>query len=438
MASPLPVAPAPPAPPHVSPTATLSRQRVPVVARTQPTRPPEELLDLSFPSRTEALPVPLPRPDPGAPRKAGLRSNVEWYGPYLLLRRVAVGGMAELFMAKQGGVSGFEKVVAIKRLFPHLVRDHELVEMFVHEAKLVAGLNHPNIVQIYSLGRIGDSYHIAMEYVHGRDLRAIRMRAVERGLRLPLDIVVLIGRTVAGALAYAHHRVDERGRPLHIVHRDVSPQNILVSYEGDVKLTDFGIARAATRTTTTMHGTLRGKLAYMSPEQAMGEPEPRSDVFSLGVVLYELLSGQRPLQGDSQVAILEAIQRCRIQPLRELNPRVPERLEQVIMKALSRDPDQRYQDASNLRRALDHCLGERQPASAKELARLMDVLFDGSEQGLPGGPPESDESGAPELEVDFEQTPAGLLVGLRGQTPIPRSGETVEELLERIRPTRRR
>jgi hypothetical protein len=142
MAAPLPVAPTPPAPPLVSPTATLSRQRVPAVTRTQPTRPPEELLDLSFPSRTEAVPVPLPRPDPGAPRKAALRSNVEWYGPYLLLRRVAVGGMAELFMAKQGGVSGFEKVVAIKRLFPHLVRDHELVEMAAAipgEAKLRGG-----------------------------------------------------------------------------------------------------------------------------------------------------------------------------------------------------------------------------------------------------------------------------------------------------------
>ena len=211
--------------------------------------------------------------------------------------------MAEVFRAKRTGVEGFEKIVAVKRILPHLSENQEFVDMFVHEAKVVAGLTHPNIVQIFDLGRIGHSYYIAMEYVHGRDLRTTENRAREKGLRLPLDLSLRIVSQVCAALDYAHRRRDETGRPMQIVHRDVSPPNILISYEGDVKLVDFGIARAATKAPSTERGVLRGKLLYMSPEQAWGRPiDGRSDVFSLGVVLYELVTGAKAFLGEAPTA----------------------------------------------------------------------------------------------------------------------------------------
>ena len=206
--------------------------------------------------------------------------------------------MAEVFKAKRSGVEGFEKIVAMKRILPHLSDNKEFVDMFVDEAKMVAGLTHPNIVQIFDLGRIDTSYYIAMEYVHGRDLRTILRRAKEKGLRMPLDLCLRIVSQVCSALEYAHRKKDERGRPMEIVHRDVSPQNILISFEGEVKLTDFGIAKAATKASTTDRGALRGKLLYMSPEQAWGRPmDRRSDVFSLGIVLYEMMTDKKPFLG---------------------------------------------------------------------------------------------------------------------------------------------
>ena len=336
------------------------------------------------------------------------RKLPEWFGPYFVVRRIAVGGMAELLMAKQGGIAGFEKVIAIKRLLPHLARDKALVDMFINEAKVVSTLSHPHIVQIHALGRLGSAYYIAMEYVHGRDLRSVERRAAERGLHFPIDLVVYVGRSVAEALGYAHHRTDDSGRPLKIVHRDVSPQNILISYDGEVKLTDFGIARAVTRATATIHGLLRGKLAYMSPEQACGRSlGHRADIFSLGVVLYELLTGQRPIQGDSERTLLQALRACRIASPRSLNPRVPERLERVVMKALSPDPETRYQDALNLMRSLEGALDDHKPATAKELGRFMDVLYDRDERGPSGAreaPLDTRDSG--EFEVDLGPAPA--------------------------------
>jgi serine/threonine protein kinase len=306
----------------------------------------------------------------------------EAYGPYRLLERIAVGGMAEVFRAKRTGVEGFEKVLAIKRILAHLSDNKEFVDMFIHEAKMVAGLTHPNIVQMLDLGMLESSYFIAMEYVHGRDLRSIQKRAEEKGVRVPLDLAALIVSKVCAALEYAHRKKDDRGRPLHIVHRDVSPQNILISFEGDVKLTDFGIAKAATKATTTDHGALRGKLLYMSPEQAWGRPiDKRADIFSLGVVFYELATGKKPFLASSEGSILDAVRECRVAPPTSINPRIPDKLASVVMKALDRDPDQRYQDASEMYRDLDRVLHERQVPSAPELSRLMHVLFDERERG---------------------------------------------------------
>jgi serine/threonine protein kinase len=317
--------------------------------------------------------------------KASWRDDA--FGPYRLVDRVAVGGMAEVFKAKRSGVEGFEKTVALKRILPHLSENKEFLEMFVDEAKMVAGLNHPNIVQIFDLGKIEDSYYIAMEYVHGRDLRTIMKRAREKGLRMPLDLSLRVVSQVSAALEYAHRKKDEQGRPMEIVHRDVSPQNILISFEGDVKLADFGIAKAATKASNTDRGALRGKLLYMSPEQAWGRPiDLRSDVFSAGIVLYEMVTEQKPfLASGSEVTILELVRKCVITPPRDVNPRVPEPLDRLIMKALAREPEERYQDAGQLHRGIEKILRERPPVTARDLARFLELLFDRREREENGG-----------------------------------------------------
>jgi serine/threonine protein kinase len=316
------------------------------------------------------------------PREGGWRNDQ--YGPYQLLDRIAVGGMAEVFKAKRAGAAGFEKVVAVKRILPHLSDNKEFVGMFVDEAKMVAGLTHPNIVQIYDLGKIDKSYFIALEYVHGRDLRTILKRAKEKDLRVPLDLALRICAAVCAALEYAHRKKDERGRAMEIVHRDVSPQNILISFEGDVKLTDFGIAKAATKASNTDRGALRGKLLYMSPEQAWGRPtDRRSDLFSLGLVLYEMLTDTKPfLTGTdaSEMSILEKVRRGEVPPPRSLNPKLPESLDRLAVKMLERDPEARFQDAADLARGLERVARERPPVSTNELKRYMEVLFDRDER----------------------------------------------------------
>jgi serine/threonine protein kinase len=304
------------------------------------------------------------------------------YGPYQLLERVAVGGMAEVFRAKRTGVEGFEKVVAVKRILSHLSDNKEFVDMFIDEAKMVAGLAHPNVVQIFDLGKHEKNYWIAMEYVHGRDLRTIIRRARERGMKIPLDISTYVVSKVCAALEYAHRKKDDKGQPMLIVHRDISPQNILISFEGDVKLTDFGIAKAASKASTTDKGALRGKLLYMSPEQAWGKPmDKRSDVFSLGIVFYEMLTEQKPFLGTSETSILETVRECRVPPPTTINDKIPEKLEKVVMKALERDPEVRYQDAGDMLRDLERVLHEWQPATATGLVRFLELLFDEHERG---------------------------------------------------------
>ncbi len=385
------------------------------------------LAESSFEAGAEPQAEPAPKPAPAAERPV--------YGPYHLLERIATGGMAELFRAKRTGVSGFEKIVAVKRILAHLSQNKEFVDMFVDEAKLVAGLTHPNIVQIFDLGRIGRSYFIAMEYVHGRDLRTIHKRAKERGVRLPLDLSVLVVSRVCAALEFAHRKKDERGQPLQIVHRDVSPQNVLISFEGDVKLTDFGIAKAQSKASITDRGSLRGKLLYMSPEQASGKSiDRRSDLFALGIVLYELVTGERPFGADSERSILEAIRECRVRPPRALNPRIPDRIEAMVMKALERDPDDRYQDAAEMLRDLERVLRERQAPAAPELAKLMAVLFDDHERDeVPPSAPGESSAASGDHDVEFDHPAAAPPPGPRAAAPHDLS---IESLMKRfgIRP----
>lgn len=299
------------------------------------------------------------------------------FGKYLLVHRVGIGGMAELFLAKQTGLKGFEKVLAIKKILPHLTQDPEFVSMFVNEGKLAALLTHQHIVQIFDLGHVDGAYYLAMEYVMGKDLRAVSNRARERMGRVPIDHALSIVSQIASGLDYAHRKKDLTGRDLNIVHRDVSPQNVLVSYEGEIKLVDFGIAKAAGIGQETKTGILKGKLAYMSPEQAMGRAiDRRSDVFALGIVLYELLTGRRLFKGDSDLSTLEQVRTAHVEPPQRIDSDIPDALQTAVLTALARDPEQRYQTAADLQAALEAISAERGRASSTlHLSQFMASLF---------------------------------------------------------------
>ncbi len=271
------------------------------------------------------------------------------FGKYLLLERINVGGMAEVFKAKAFGVEGFERLVAVKRILPSIAEDAEFITMFVDEAKIAVQLTHANIAQIFDLGRVGDSYFIAMEFVHGKDLRAIFDRARKRGETVPVPMACYVAMKVCEGLDYAHNKKDAAGRDLHLVHRDVSPQNVLLSYDGEVKVIDFGIAKAAGKAGKTQAGILKGKFGYMSPEQVRGLPlDRRSDIFAVGIVLYELLTGERLFVGESDFSTLEKVKNVEIMPPSTYNRRIPEELEQIVLKGLAKDVDDRYQTAMDL------------------------------------------------------------------------------------------
>lgn len=274
-------------------------------------------------------------------------------GRYELLRRLAIGGMAELHLACATGVAGFQKIVVLKRVLPHLAADAEFVRMFLDEARLAAHLDHPNVVQVLDIGEAGGEYYYAMEYVHGRNVRELLGAAAHAG-GLPLEVALTIAIGVAAALDHAHRRVDLEGRAMELVHRDVSPANVLVSYDGAVKLTDFGIAKAATRNHETLAGTMKGKIGYMSPEQCRGESvDRRSDIFSLGVVLFELTTCERLFFADNDFAVLNRVVAGRFDRPSQRVPSYPPALEQIVLAALATDREARYASADVLRRDLE-------------------------------------------------------------------------------------
>ncbi|HVP68478.1 MAG TPA: serine/threonine-protein kinase [Anaeromyxobacteraceae bacterium] len=270
------------------------------------------------------------------------------FGRYLLLERVDVGGMAEVFLAR--GPDG--EACAVKRLLPGLEEDPAVLGMFLDEARLTALLSHPGIVAVRDFGRAAGGPYMVMEYVPGVDLGAVLRREGERGRRLPPAISAFVAREVALALDHAHQRRDREGRPLGIVHRDVSPRNVLLAFSGAVKLIDFGIARAA-KARSGEEGVLRGKVSYMSPEQASGGPvDPRSDVFALGAVLHEMLAGARLFRGDTDLEVLERIRRADVAAPSASNAEVPGGLDAAVLRALDRDPARRFETAGALALAL--------------------------------------------------------------------------------------
>ena len=271
------------------------------------------------------------------------------FGKYLLLERIGVGGMAEVYKAKLLGAEGFERIVAIKRILPHLVEDDDFVKMFVDEAKIAVRLSHPNIVAIDDLGKVDGSLFIGMEYVLGRDLRAVYDREKARRSITPVGIAVHIVMKMCEALHHAHFATGPRGEPLQVIHRDVSPQNVLISFDGEVKVADFGLAKARGRMVQTQAGVVKGKLAYMSPEQLRGdEIDHRVDVFGLGIVLFELLTAQRLFLGPSDMDTLRKVYDARVPPMSTLNPEIDAPLETIVKRALAKDREERYQTALEL------------------------------------------------------------------------------------------
>lgn len=285
--------------------------------------------------------------------------------------------MAEIFLARQGGLEGFEKTIVIKRIRPHLSSQPSFVKMFLNEAKLAAQLNHPNIVQIYDLGKIGETYFIAMEYVFGRDMRRVIPKADSLGIPFPLVYALKIGSSVCEGLYYAHQKGDIYGNPLNIVHRDVTPENIFVSFDGTVKILDFGIAKAANQIEQTRAGEIKGKLSYMSPEQVVGKQlDARSDIFGLGTVLYEWITGFKLFKGDEQVAVLKSITSGKIFAPSYFKSDVPEAVERILMKALERDREKRYQSAWEMQYDIDQFLAQYEfTPSNIHLSNFLKQLF---------------------------------------------------------------
>jgi serine/threonine protein kinase len=275
-------------------------------------------------------------------------------GKYELLERIALGGMAEVYRARQEGPAGFEKELVVKRILPQHARDEQFIEMFLDEARLAVRLAHPNIVQIIELGYEDGSYFIAMEYIRGISLGDLMDRAAVLGLRLPYHYVARIMASVCAGLDYAHAFADVDGQSIGLVHRDVSPDNVLVSYNGAVKMIDFGVAKAATNETKTNSGVVKGKFCYMSPEQIQGQPlDGRSDIFSVGILLYEACVGTRPFSESSGLGTVSAIMTQEPPLPRERSPDMPLDLQAIILRALVKDRDQRYPQCRDMQRELE-------------------------------------------------------------------------------------
>jgi len=306
------------------------------------------------------------------------------FGKFQLLRKIATGGMAEIHIAKQKGIEGFEKIVVVKTILPDLASNREFIKMFLDEARIAARLTHPNIVQIFDLGQANSTYFITMEYVQGENLQTIARKGRETKTIIPLEHVAKIASHACEGLYYAHSKLDTVGRPMKIVHRDVSPHNILVSFEGAVKLVDFGIAKAANQYQESQTGILKGKYSYMSPEQCLGQlVDSRSDIFSMGIVLWDMATGLRLFTLKTEVMILKEIVKGTVKPPREINQRIPAELEDLILRALEKNPKDRFENAIEMHLALEKFAKNQQLTSGSvQLSAFMRELFKDKLDGL--------------------------------------------------------
>ena len=296
---------------------------------------------------------------------------------YQVLAKLATGGMAEIFLARSAGLASVERYVVLKRVLRDRASDINWVRMFLDEARLVAQLQHPNVAQVYDVGRLGDSYFFTMEYVHGETVRSLIGRAARQGRQTPVGCVLAIAAGTAAGLHHAHTRSGMDGRPLGIVHRDVSPSNLMVGYDGSVKVVDFGVAKAADRVHETQSGAVKGKIAYLSPEQARGMPvDPRSDLFSLGIVVWEMLTGTRLYKHDSDFETMRAIITDPPPAPSSRRPDIPRELDALVLKLLAKNPDDRFQSAEQVGEGIEAiAMQTNSPLSPAGVSRWMRELF---------------------------------------------------------------
>ena len=299
-------------------------------------------------------------------------------GKYDLLERLATGGMAELFLARSSAKHGFEKTVVLKRILPAFAEQEDFIRMFMAEAQLAASLHHPNITQVFDFGEENGTFFFTMEYVAGRNLRQLLAAARKESASLPLGCALHIVVGVAAGLHHAHEHRDAENEPLQIVHRDVSPSNVIVTYEGNVKLVDFGIAKVAALGPATLSGSLKGKIAYMSPEQCRGElVDRRSDIFSLGTLLWELTTGRKLFSSNSNdLALLQKVEKAEVTPPSMVVPNYPSELEDIVLRAMSRDREKRYKTTLEMRMAIEEFAHTyRVPLTSTRVSSYMDSVF---------------------------------------------------------------
>src|SRR5438874_7297392 len=295
-----------------------------------------------------------------------------YYGKYFLLKKMAAGGMGEIFLAKQQGPAGFQKILVVKKILAHLTENKEFIEAFLGEARLAAQMNHRNVVQVFELGEENGAYFIAMEYVAGKSLRDVIDAAVKRKEKMPAELARQICEMICDGASYAHNLTDMMGRSLNLVHRDLNPQNVLIAYTGDVKIIDFGIAKSELSTVKTEAGMIKGKFVYMSPEQSLAKKlDKRSDLFAIGISIYEMLTGINPFHKNNIVLTLEAIQRYQPPPLSEYDPGYAP-FDPIIASALAKDRDRRYSDACEMQDDLRRVVLPRPP---ERLGQFMSRLF---------------------------------------------------------------
>ncbi len=345
---------------------------------------------------------------------------------YKLVQLIATGGMGEVFLARSEGPRGFAKTLVIKRILRHLASEPQFVEMFLNEARLAAMLSHPNIVQIFELGEEEGTWYIAMEYIHGRTLRAIKQRLLRRGELLSPVLAARVCAHALQGLHYAHNLKDETGQPLHVVHRDISPDNVMVGFNGQVKLVDFGIAKASGAISTTRTGMVKGKYSYMAPEQLLGQGvDARTDVYAMGVLLYELLTGARPWVAPTEPALIQSILNRPPPPPRDRNPNLPPAFNALILRALEKDPAARFSSAEEMAQALEGVLTEGgHSITASQLGAFMADLF---------GP----EAAAPPATNPSAESPAQAEARGSGAATVrlPVTGDAGEERRTEVLPT---
>ncbi|HTM19848.1 MAG TPA: serine/threonine-protein kinase [Kofleriaceae bacterium] len=352
---------------------------------------------------------------------------------FQIIERLDKGGMAEVFRGVSESIQGFKKSVAIKRILPNLVKNEKFVAMFLDEARLSLYLQHANIVHVFDIGQSDNTYFLVMEFVDGCNLKKIIEHAQRQGRLLPIQEALYMMVEACKGLSYAHHLENpETGEPLHVVHRDISPPNILVSKQGEVKLVDFGLAKANSQLEQTDQGVVKGKFSYLAPEAAWGhEVDQRADVFAIGIILWELFTGRRLFYGDTDLQTVQMVREARIPSIGALNPKVESELEAIVRKALAREPRDRYQEAADLGDALSQYLFSRQmKVTASDIRRLVRETLDTASRNTAGSGSIVDAVVQAELEnvislVEHEGPPAAT-AGAQGTPTPPPAGDMID------------